>query len=130
MLIGREAEQRRLAALLDTARAGQSEVLAVVGEAGVGKSALLDDTASRAADMTVLRARGVQSETHVPFAGLFELLRPALGHLDRLSPPQAVALQSALALPCPVARPVRRRCGDPGAASRASRGPAAARARR
>ncbi len=98
MLIGREAEQRRLAALLDTARAGQSEVLAVVGEAGVGKSALLDDTASRAADMTVLRARGVQSETHVPFAGLFELLRPALGHLDRLSPPQAVALQSALAL--------------------------------
>ena len=100
MLLGREPEQRVLAALLDSARAGRSEVLAVVGEAGVGKSALLDDIASRAADMTVLRARGVPSETHVPFAGLFELLRPALGHLDRLSPPQAVALQSALAL-CP-----------------------------
>jgi DNA-binding CsgD family transcriptional regulator len=98
MLVGREDEQRRLAALLDTARAGRSQVLAVVGEAGVGKSALLDDTAAGAGDMTVLRARGVQSETHVPFAGLFELLRPALGHLDRLSRPQAVALQSALAL--------------------------------
>jgi DNA-binding CsgD family transcriptional regulator len=98
MLVGREAEQRRLAAVLDTARAGRSEVLAVVGEAGVGKSALLDDTASRADGMTVLRARGVQSETHVPFAGLFELLRPALGRIDRLAQPQAVALESALAL--------------------------------
>jgi DNA-binding CsgD family transcriptional regulator len=98
MLVGREVEQQRVERLLDTARAGRSEVLAVVGEAGVGKSVLLDHAQSRAEGMLVLRARGVQSETHVPFAGLLELLRPALRCLDRLAAPQAAALESALAL--------------------------------
>ncbi len=98
MLVGRADEERRIDQLLDTARKGHSAVLAVVGEPGVGKSALLQYAESQARGMNVLRARGVQSETHVPFAGLFELVRPALGHLDRLSRPQAVALESALAL--------------------------------
>ncbi len=48
--------------------------------------------------MRVLRARGVQSETQVPFGGLFELLRPALGCLPQIPPPQITALESALAL--------------------------------
>src|SRR4051812_48650015 len=48
--------------------------------------------------MHVLRARGVQSEAQIPFAALFELLRPALGSLERLPAPQAAALESALAL--------------------------------
>ncbi len=48
--------------------------------------------------MTVLRARGVQSEAHIPFAGLLELLRPALDAIGRLPEPQASALAGALAL--------------------------------
>ena len=83
---------------LSAARAGRGEVLAVVGEAGIGKSALLAYAAQRADGMSVLRARGVQSEAQIPFGGLFELLRPALGSLRRIPPPQAEALESALAL--------------------------------
>ena len=84
--------------LLDSARSGRGRVLALVGEPGIGKSALLDRACEQAADMRVLRARGVQSESHIPFAGLAELLRPALFLLDRLPGPQAEALQGGLAL--------------------------------
>src|SRR5215203_58896 len=98
MLVGRDREERLLDRALEDARAGRSSVLAVVGDVGVGKSALLDAAAAKAADMNVLRARGIQSEAHIPFAGLFELLRPALDHLDRVAPPQREALEGALAL--------------------------------
>lgn len=87
-----------LVRLLQDARASRSGVLAVVGEAGIGKSALLDYAQQQAAGMKVLRARGVQSEAHIPFAGLFELLRPALGCIGQIPGPQAAALESALAL--------------------------------
>ncbi len=89
---------RLVALLLEDARAGRSGVLAVVGEAGVGKSVILDAAAAAADDVQVLRARGIQSETRIPFAALYELLRPALGHLDRLAVPQREALEGALAL--------------------------------
>jgi DNA-binding CsgD family transcriptional regulator len=98
MLHGRDQELQAVAGLLGDARDGRSGVLAVVGEAGLGKSALLTYAEDQASDMNVLRARGVQSEAQIPFAGLFELLRPALGCLDRIPRPQAEALQSALAL--------------------------------
>jgi DNA-binding CsgD family transcriptional regulator len=98
MLLGRDAERLALDRLLLEARAGSSGVLALVGEAGIGKTSLLDYTAARAVGMSVLRARGVESEAEIPFAGLAELLRPALGKLDRIPPPQAAALASALAL--------------------------------
>src|SRR5690242_10590198 len=98
MLLGRERERRAITSLLEAARNGSSGVLALVGEAGIGKSSLLAWTAEHAAAMNVLRARGVESEAHIPFAGLHELLRPALGALDRLAAPQAAALESALAL--------------------------------
>lgn len=98
MLLGRERELEAIETLLETARSGSSGVLALVGEAGVGKSSLLDWGAQHAAGMSVLRARGIQSEAHIPFAGLFELLRPALDRVDRLPAPQAAALESALAL--------------------------------
>ncbi len=98
MLVGRNTEQRAIAALLDRARGGESGVLALVGEAGIGKSTLVEWAASKAGGMAVLRARGVQSEAHIPFAGLFELLRPALGSIDQLPAPQAAALEGALAL--------------------------------
>jgi DNA-binding CsgD family transcriptional regulator len=98
MLVGRDRERRELARLLADARGGRSGVLALAGEAGIGKSALLDAAAGEATTMRVLRARGVESEARVPFGGLFELLRPALGALARVPPPQAEALERALAL--------------------------------
>ncbi len=98
MLLGRDSEQLRLDRLLADARAGTSGVLALVGEVGIGKTALLDATAERAEGMRVLRARGVESEAAVPFSGLLELLRPALGALERIPAPQAAALGGALAL--------------------------------
>ena len=65
----------------------------------MGKSALLDDAAALAGDDTaVLRARGVESEARIPFAGLSELLRPALQCLDRIPAHLAGALEGALAL--------------------------------
>jgi DNA-binding CsgD family transcriptional regulator len=98
MLLGRDHEQQALVRLLTDARAGSSGVLAIVGEAGMGKSALLAYAEEQATGMKVLRARGVQSEAHIPFAGLFELLRPALPRIDAIPEPQAAALGSALAL--------------------------------
>jgi DNA-binding CsgD family transcriptional regulator len=98
MLLAREREQAALQHLLDEARDGRSGVLALVGEPGIGKSALLDRGEELAAGMRVVRARGVPSEAQIPFAGLYELLRPALGSLGRIPEPQASALESALAL--------------------------------
>jgi DNA-binding CsgD family transcriptional regulator len=98
VLYGREDETKIIARMLEEARAGTSGVLAVVGEPGIGKSALLEYAEGNADGMSVLRARGVQSEATIPFAGLFELLRPALGCLERLPSPQMEALNSALAL--------------------------------
>lgn len=98
MLLGRDQERRALDGLLAAARNGQSGVLALVGEPGIGKSALLEDAVARADGMRVVRARGVESEAQVPFAGLLELLRPMLGALDRIPKPQAAALEAALAL--------------------------------
>jgi predicted ATPase len=84
--------------LLQDARSGRSAVLVLVGEVGSGKSALLDYARTQATDMSLLRARGIQSEAQIPFAALFELLRPALGQIHSLSSPQRAALESALAL--------------------------------
>ena len=98
MLCGRDRELQTVARLLGDARAGRSGVLAVVGEAGIGKTALLAYAEERASGMQVLRARGVRSEARIPFAGLLELLRPALGCLPAIPSPQAEALQGALAL--------------------------------
>jgi DNA-binding CsgD family transcriptional regulator len=79
-------------------------VLAITGEAGIGKTALLEHAAASATGMRVLRARGVESEAHVPFGGLLELLRPALGALDTIPKPQSDALAGALALRPPTAQ--------------------------
>src|SRR4051812_1904495 len=98
MLLGRDEERLALDRLLAEARDGRSGVLALVGEPGIGKTALLDYAADRAAGMRLLRARGIESEAEVPFAGLAELVRPALGALDRIPRPQAAALAGALAL--------------------------------
>jgi DNA-binding CsgD family transcriptional regulator len=98
MLIGREQERLALDRLVAQARDGRSGALALVGEAGIGKTALLAYAEQRAEGMRILRARGIESEAEVPFAGLAELLRPALGALDRIPGHQAEALAGALAL--------------------------------
>src|SRR4051794_13706721 len=98
MLLGRDEERLALDRLLAEARDGRSGVLALVGEPGIGKTALLDYAAARADGMRLLRARGIESEAEVPFAGLAELLRPALAAFDRIPSPQANALAGALAL--------------------------------
>jgi DNA-binding CsgD family transcriptional regulator len=103
MLLGRDAEDARISGLLAAARTGQSGALVLRGEPGIGKSALLDRAVEHASDMTVLRARGVESESELPFAGLAELLAPCVVGLDALPAPQAAALAGALALGPPVA---------------------------
>jgi DNA-binding CsgD family transcriptional regulator len=94
-LTDRRGECGVLDQLVGTVRAGGSRVLVVRGEPGVGKSALLDYLAGRAAGCRVVRAAGVQSEMELAFAGLHQLLAPMLDHLDRLPGPQRDALRTA-----------------------------------
>jgi DNA-binding CsgD family transcriptional regulator len=98
VLVGREAECARIEELLARARGGASSVLLVRGEPGIGKSALLQHAAEQAHGMSVLTARGVESEAEIPFAGLLELVRPALSCLEQVPALQAAALRGALAL--------------------------------
>jgi DNA-binding CsgD family transcriptional regulator len=97
-LAGRGAEGARLDRLLADARAGQSAVLVLRGEPGIGKTALLGYAAERAAGFQVVRAAGVESEMELPFAGLHQLCGPMLGGLRRLPPPQRGAMGTAFGL--------------------------------
>jgi DNA-binding CsgD family transcriptional regulator len=81
--------------LISAVRGGQSRVLVVRGEPGVGKTALLDYVAGKAAGCRVLRAAGVQSEMELAFAGLHQLLAPMLERIERLPAPQRDALRTA-----------------------------------
>jgi DNA-binding CsgD family transcriptional regulator len=100
-LFGREREQRRIEELLEHARSGESAALVVLGEPGIGKSALLDYARDHRGEGVVLSARGVEAEAELAFATLQELVRSALGLLEALPAPQAAALSSALALGSP-----------------------------
>jgi len=97
-LLGREPECAAIDAVLDDARAGAGGALVVRGEAGIGKSALLDYARQRAGPMAVLSAAGVEAESDLAFAGLHELLRPVLGCLGELPEVQSQALAGALGL--------------------------------
>ena len=94
MLYGRDAERAQIWALLEGARASRSGALVIRGEAGIGTSALFEDARERASDMHVLAAPGVDSESELPFAGLHQLLRPALNLCAHLpwDEPAAAAL--------------------------------------
>jgi len=98
-IIGREAGLARLRALVDPVPQA-SQVLLVTGEAGMGKSVLLADTAerARAAGVRVLSVTGRESESKLAFAGLHQLLRPVLSGAVGLPGRQAQALLSALGL--------------------------------
>jgi DNA-binding CsgD family transcriptional regulator len=96
VLIGREAECARLDELVERARMGKSGALVIRGDAGIGKTALLEYAAERGAGMTVVRTVGVESEAKLEFAGLLDVCRPLLEHADALTERQAGALRAAL----------------------------------
>jgi DNA-binding CsgD family transcriptional regulator/tetratricopeptide (TPR) repeat protein len=97
-LTNRLEERTTLDRLIDAARAGESRVLVLRGEPGVGKTALLDYAGSQAAGCRIARAAGVQSEMELAFAGLHQLCGPMLYHAERLPPPQRDALRVAFGL--------------------------------
>jgi len=98
VLVGREVERARIDALLEAGRRGRTGTLVLVGQPGIGKTALLDDAHARAAGMRTLRVTAVEAESALPFAGLHALLLPLIESLGRLESPQARALRIALAL--------------------------------
>ena len=98
MLLGRELECAAIGRLLEDARTGASGGLLLRGEAGIGKTALVEYAVVQAAGMLVVRAQGVQSEAEVAFGGLLEVARPLLARIDELPKRQAGALRAALAL--------------------------------
>jgi hypothetical protein len=97
-LTGRRRERDVLDRLIDAVRAGESRVLVVRGEPGVGKTALLDYIVEQASGCRVVRAAGIQSEMELAFAGLHQLLAPMLDRLELLPVPQRDALSTAFGL--------------------------------
>ena len=97
-LLNRETERAVLDDLLADLRSGRGRALVLRGEAGVGKSALLEYVTGAAADMRVARAAGVESEMELAFAGLHLLCAPLLDQLRRLPVPQRDALGVAFGL--------------------------------
>src|SRR5436190_18570183 len=97
-LVGRERECAAIDRTLEVPARGESSSLVLRGDAGIGKTALLEYAAERAAEMNVLRAVGVEAESELGFAGLHGLLRPIMDKLDELPETQADALGGALGL--------------------------------
>jgi DNA-binding CsgD family transcriptional regulator/tetratricopeptide (TPR) repeat protein len=96
-LVGRLSESETVERLLAEARSGRSGSLTVLGEAGIGKTALLEHARQEAArsGFRVESAIGLQSETQFAFGALHQLCTPLLGHLDALPEPQRIALRTA-----------------------------------
>ena len=92
VLHGRRVEREALERLLAAVRGGQSRVLVVCGEPGVGKTALVESAIGSASGFGVLRAVGIESEMELPFAALHQLCSPILDRLDQLPGPQQDAL--------------------------------------
>ncbi|HEY0812409.1 MAG TPA: AAA family ATPase [Pseudonocardia sp.] len=97
-LVGRHHECSALDRLVAGVRGGHSEVLVLRGEAGVGKSALLDHVIGNAPGCQVARAAGIESEMELAFAGLHQLCAPFLNRLEAVPGPQCEALGTALGL--------------------------------
>jgi DNA-binding CsgD family transcriptional regulator len=95
---GRATERARLDELLAGVRAGQSAAVVLRGEAGIGKTALLEYAADRARACRVMRSTGVESEMELPFAALHHLCSPLMAGLERLPSPQRDALGTAFGL--------------------------------
>ncbi|ROQ60148.1 regulatory LuxR family protein [Streptomyces sp. 840.1] len=97
-LRGRRRERDALEALISEVAAGRSAVLVLRGDAGIGKSALLDHLAARVAEYRIARGAGAESEMELPFAGLHQLCSPFLDRADSLPPPQRDALATAFGM--------------------------------
>src|SRR6478609_12170915 len=97
-LSGRADERVLLDALVNAIRRGEGQSLVLRGEAGIGKTALLDYLVESASDLTVLRAVGVESEMELAYAGLHQICASLLDRLDRLPTPQRQALEIAYGL--------------------------------
>ncbi|MGW1105820.1 LuxR C-terminal-related transcriptional regulator [Streptomyces sp. NPDC002540] len=98
MLYGRSAEISALDEVIARARDGFGGAVVLRGEAGAGKTALLDAAAGRGGAMRVLRTTGVEAESDLAFAALHQLLWPVTGSLDALPVPQRDAVRAALGL--------------------------------
>jgi ABC-type nitrate/sulfonate/bicarbonate transport system ATPase subunit len=96
--LDRTSEREVLAQLLAHVREGQSGVLVIRGEAGIGKTALLRYAARQASGFRVAQVTGVEAEMELPFAGIHQLCAPLLDQLDALPQPQRDALNVALGL--------------------------------
>jgi DNA-binding CsgD family transcriptional regulator len=97
-LLGRQREREVLDRVLDAARDGQGGVLAVYGEPGVGKTALLDYAIGAGADFRIARTVGVEGEMEFAFAALQQLCSPSMDHMDHLPAPQRDDLEVAVGL--------------------------------
>ena len=97
-LWGREQECMLLDDLVSSVRRGESRSLVLRGEAGIGKTALLEHLVGSAPDLSVVRATGVESEMELAFAGLHQLCAPLLGRLGRVPTPQQDALRIVFGL--------------------------------
>jgi hypothetical protein len=94
-LCGRDSECETLRGLISTVRTGSSQVLVLRGEAGVGKTALLEQLSGLASGFRCGQVAGVQSDMELAFAGLQQLCAPLMDHVDELPEPQRVALNVA-----------------------------------
>jgi len=97
-LVGRNREQDAIRRLLQAARGGTGAVLVLHGEAGVGKTALLDYAVETGGDLRTVRTAGVEGEMELPFAAIQQLCAPFLELAERLPPPQREALEVAFGL--------------------------------
>ena len=97
-IFGRTGELEVLRRLISNVRSGQSAVLVMQGEAGIGKTELLRHLVAEASDFRVARVSGVESEMELPFAGLHQLCAPMLDRLGSLAEPQRRGLSVALGL--------------------------------
>ncbi|GAA4966531.1 DNA-binding CsgD family transcriptional regulator [Nonomuraea thailandensis] len=97
-LVNRIGERETLLGFLQAVREGKGRALVLSGDAGIGKTALLDDMAARARGFRVLRVSGMQSEMELAFAGLHQLCGPMLERVEMLPKPQQLALRTAFGL--------------------------------
>jgi hypothetical protein len=99
MIVGRVAELGQLDRLLADLLAGRGRALVLSGEAGIGKTTLLDALVERCGgDVAVLRTAGIETEAEIAFSALLDLLVSVVDDLDALPAPQSAALAAALAL--------------------------------
>lgn len=97
-LLGRDQERGELDRLLREVRERRSRVLVLRGEAGIGKSELLDYLATQATRMQIVHAAGVEAESDFAYSGVQRICAPLLSHVDRLPHVQQEALRVAFGL--------------------------------